>query len=171
MLEALTANVGAKLVERLPEEFEWYYVGFGNPVDRKRVFDEYGVEKCRGVFRGLTACSPIPQSAQTMFGSIIMPLCKIGNNVLINTGAQIDHHCVIGDHCHIAPGAILCGNVTLGEGCSIGAGAAIIQGVSLNAWTRVPAGSLVLEQGDIRRPVRMVPRDRANTAEACPETV
>ena len=86
----------------------------------------------------------------------IGPNCDIGGNVLVNTGAQIDHDCVIGDHCVISPGAILCGGVKLGEACFIGAGAIIVENVQLAPETFVPAGTLVVGPDDFRRPQRVV---------------
>ncbi len=70
---------------------------------------------------------------------------KIGDNVLVNTGAIIEHDCAIGDHVHIAPGAILCGNVTVGEGAHIGAGAVIRQGIRIGAWAVVGCGAVVVK--------------------------
>jgi sugar O-acyltransferase (sialic acid O-acetyltransferase NeuD family) len=100
---------------------------------------------------------------QFMAGVIIQPNCVIGDNVLINTRASVDHDCRIGSHTHIAPGAILCGGVTLGEGCFIGAGAVIVQGVTLEAGTFVPAGTIVAGPDDFRMPQRVVLSGRART--------
>lgn len=79
---------------------------------------------------------------QLMAGAIVQPGCTIGNNVLINTRASVDHDCIIGDHVHIAPGAILCGGVTVGEGTFIGAGAIIPEGREVPAGAFVKAGSV-----------------------------
>jgi hypothetical protein len=81
---------------------------------------------------------------------------RLGQNILVNTGAQIDHDCKIGDHCVISPGAILCGGVELGVACFI------VEGVKLDAGTFVPAGTLVCGPSDYRKPIRMVRRDGAD---------
>jgi acetyltransferase-like isoleucine patch superfamily enzyme len=101
------------------------------------------------------------EGCQIMAGVIFQCAASCGKNVLVNTGAHIDHDCWIGDHCVISPGAILCGGVTLGEGCAIGAGAIIVQGVTLEPETIVPAGTLVVGQDDMRRPQRVVCGDGA----------
>ncbi len=75
----------------------------------------------------------------------IGPGVMLGDNVLINTGAIIEHDCAIGDHVHIAPGAILCGNVTVGEGAHIGAGAVVRQGIHIGAWSVVGCGAVVVK--------------------------
>ncbi len=87
---------------------------------------------------------------------------KIGDNVLVNTGAIIEHDCAISDHVHIAPGAILCGNVTVGEGAHIGAGAVVRQGIRIGAWAIVGCGAVVIKDvpdgvtvvGNPARPIR-----------------
>ena len=79
-----------------------------------------------------------------LHGSIVQALTKIGNHVVINTGAQVDHDCVVEDYVHLAPGARLCGNVRVGEGALIGAGAVVIPGKKVGAWATVGAGAVVI---------------------------
>ncbi len=71
--------------------------------------------------------------------------CRIGENVLINTCAQIDHDCVIGAHSHVAPGVILCGSVVVGNAVHVGAGAVVIQGVHIGDGAVIGAGAVVTE--------------------------
>ena len=87
------------------------------------------------------------QGCQFMLGCLIQPHVQIGENVLINTGAQVDHDCVIGDHVHVAPGAILCGSVRVDAGAMIGAGAVVLPGIHVGPGVVVPAGMVVREQG------------------------
>lgn len=68
----------------------------------------------------------------------------MGENILINYGAQIHHDCVIEDNCVIGPGAIICGGVHLCNNCFIGAGAVIKQGVTIGKNAVVGTGSVVL---------------------------
>jgi len=124
------------------------------PIEGDLIIGMGDVKTRRVIFRLLE--SRIAYNQQIMAGVLIGPHVHLGKNILINTGAQIDHDCVIGDHCSIAPGAILCGGVTLGEGCFIGAGAIIVENVTLEPNTFIPAGSLVVKQDDIRMPQRVV---------------
>lgn len=100
-------------------------------------------------------CSPSP-GLQVMHKAFVSMTAVLGVNILINTGAQIDHDCVIGDHCVISPGAILCGGVVLGQSVRIGAGAIVLQNVELPDGFTVEAGSVVYGPNDIRTPQRMV---------------
>jgi sugar O-acyltransferase (sialic acid O-acetyltransferase NeuD family) len=77
-------------------------------------------------------------------GTIIQAQARIGNHVIINTGARVDHDCILDDYVHAAPGVILCGCVTIGEGAFIGAGSVIIPGKRIGAWATVGAGSVVI---------------------------
>ena len=77
-------------------------------------------------------------------GAIIQANTALGNHVIVNTGAQIDHDCIIDDFVHLAPGSILCGRVNVGEGTLIGAGATVIPGVKIGKWVTVGAGAVVI---------------------------
>jgi UDP-perosamine 4-acetyltransferase len=87
----------------------------------------------------------IGEGAQIMAGCVIQPGCVLGENVIINTRASLDHDCRIGAHSHVAPGAVLSGGVTLGEGVHLGTGAVVIQGVAIGAGGTVGAGAVVLD--------------------------
>lgn len=79
-----------------------------------------------------------------LHGSIIQARSFIGNHVIVNTGARIDHDCTLNDFVHIAPGAILCGTVDVGEGAFIGAGAIVLPGKKIGKWATVGAGAVVI---------------------------
>lgn len=121
-------------------------VAIGNNIVRKRV-----VEKTNHKFTNAVHPSVIFSPYASMgvgnmilHGVIIQAQTKIGNHVILNTGAQVDHDCVINDYVHISPGAILCGTVAIGEGAFIGARAVIIPGKKIGAWTTVGAGAVVI---------------------------
>ena len=85
----------------------------------------------------------IGTGAQVFAGCVIQPYTQIGDQVIINTAATIDHGSKIGSHSHIAPGVTVCGNVNIGEGCFIGAGATLVNNVSISSGTVVKAGVVV----------------------------
>ncbi|MDD2814225.1 MAG: acetyltransferase [Thiotrichaceae bacterium] len=82
---------------------------------------------------------------QLLAGSIVANQARLGNNVLVNTRAIVEHDCVIHDHCHLATGSIVCGQTVLGEGVHIGAGATIIQGLSIGKNATIAAGAVVVK--------------------------
>jgi UDP-perosamine 4-acetyltransferase len=84
------------------------------------------------------------QGSQLLAGSVIGPGTRLGDNVLINTRAVVEHDCQVGNHVHISPGAIICGGCSIGDGAYIGAGAVVIQGIDVGRGTIVAAGSVVI---------------------------
>lgn len=83
------------------------------------------------------------RGAQIMAGAVIQCGARLGDNVVANTGARIDHDCAIGDHAFISPGAVLCGAVRVGEGSFVGAGAIVMPGVTIGAGAVIAAGAVV----------------------------
>lgn len=164
-LEAALAHYGYIMVgkgDAIPSDSRYGIIAIGSPEDRARVFVECDLEWL-GIDKG-ESWGTVADTAHLMPGSVVMPNAVIGDNVLINTGASVDHDCVVGAHSHIAPGAVLCGDVKIGERCFIGPGAVIVRGVTLEAGTFIPAGTLVCGPSDLRRPQRVLLHDRAGTA-------
>lgn len=130
-------------------------IGIGDIQVRRALYEKY-----RGrVGSVLFPLTPYPGrlvGGMLLRGVVICSNVRFGENVLVNTGAQIDHDCKISSHSVIAPGAILCGGVLLGEQCFVGAGAIIVENVNLEPGTFVPAGTLCCGQTDMRRPQRLV---------------
>jgi sugar O-acyltransferase (sialic acid O-acetyltransferase NeuD family) len=83
-----------------------------------------------------------------LHGAIIQAQSKLGNHIIVNTRAQIDHDCIVSDFVHIGPGAILCGAVRIGEGSFVGAGAVIIPGRKIGSNVTIGAGAVVVTDID-----------------------
>ena len=77
-------------------------------------------------------------------GAVITPGASVGENVIINTCASVDHDCVIADGVHLSPGGHLASNVLVGRAAWIGIGATVIDGVRIGAGAVIGAGSVVL---------------------------
>lgn len=83
-------------------------------------------------------------------GTQLFPLCAVnagaslGQNVIVNSQALVEHDCQVADHVHVASGARLCSTVRVGTGAHIGAGAVVKQLVSIGQWAVVGAGAVVL---------------------------
>lgn len=86
----------------------------------------------------------VSEGVQVMAGAVIQAGATLGDNVIINTRASVDHECQIGSHVHVAPGATLSGGVHVGEGAHIGTGAVLIEGIRIGARAIVGAGTVVL---------------------------
>lgn len=79
-----------------------------------------------------------------MAGAVVNPGSIIEQNVILNTGATVDHDCRIGACVHISPGAHLAGNVSVGALAHIGTGASIVPDVSIGRGAIVGAGAAVV---------------------------
>lgn len=84
------------------------------------------------------------EGCQILANSILQIGCRLGDNVIVNTGAIVDHDCIIGHHSHIAPGAALSGGVTIEDTCHIGTSATLIQGLCVGTNSLVAAGAVVI---------------------------
>ena len=120
----------------------------GNIDKRRQIFDKWIRHgfKFAGVIHpaaSVGAECQVSNTAQVMAGAVLQNRVIVGENVVINTRASIDHDVVIKDHAVISPGAIISGSVKVGHGAFIGAGAVIIQGIELGDNCVIGAGALV----------------------------
>jgi sugar O-acyltransferase (sialic acid O-acetyltransferase NeuD family) len=132
-----------------PDDFPGHQmvIAIGDNAVRKRVAEK-AWHAFANVIHPSAMLSPhttIGRGNMVLHGAIIQAESKIGNHIIINTGAQVDHDCIVEDFVHLAPGVILCGNVYIGEGSFIGAGTTIIPGKKVGAWSIVGAGSVVID--------------------------
>jgi sugar O-acyltransferase (sialic acid O-acetyltransferase NeuD family) len=88
---------------------------------------------------------------------VVQPDTRIGDHVIINTSASVDHDCVIGSFVHLAPGTRLGGEVHVGEGSLVGIGTSVAPGVLIGEWSVVGAGSAVISDVLARATVGGVP--------------
>jgi sugar O-acyltransferase (sialic acid O-acetyltransferase NeuD family) len=79
-------------------------------------------------------------------GAVVGFGAAIGDAVIVNTGATVDHDCVLAAGVHISPGAHLGGNVSVGERSWVGIGAAVRHGIRIGADAVVGAGAVVVRE-------------------------
>lgn len=77
-------------------------------------------------------------------GAVLQPGTIVGQHVIINTGASVDHDGRVGDFAHLAPGSRLAGTVTIGEGVLMGIASFAVPGARVGDWTVVGAGAGVI---------------------------
>jgi sugar O-acyltransferase (sialic acid O-acetyltransferase NeuD family) len=82
-------------------------------------------------------------ACQVMAAVNIGPGARIGQHVIINSGANVDHDCVIGDCSHLGPNAALAGEVTVGENVFIGTNATVLPRINIGSGSTVGAGAVV----------------------------
>ncbi|MDP5227245.1 MULTISPECIES: transferase [Arthrobacter] len=72
------------------------------------------------------------------------PLARLGDAVIVNTGAIVEHDCVVGAGSHLAPGAVLLGAASTGRGVFIGSGARLLPGVEAGDDAILGAGAVAV---------------------------
>ena len=90
----------------------------------------------------VTPNSKIGEGCAVMTGSIINR-ATLGRNVIVNSGAIVEHDCRVGDNTFIGPGAVIGGFTTIGSGCFIGLGARIGNGLKIGDNITVAMGAVV----------------------------
>lgn len=85
----------------------------------------------------------IGDGCQILAMSAVCAGARLGEAVIVNTKASVDHDCIIGNGAHIAPGATLAGEVSVGEFAFIGTGAVVLPRIQIGANAIIGAGSIV----------------------------
>jgi len=154
------------LLPQLVEDGARFFVaavgGIGDNGPRKRLFEQgisIGLEPMT-IRHPTSICSPwaeIGPGCQLLPGCIVNAGAILGRNVIVNSGAIVEHDCKIGDHVHIASGAVLASTTTVGAGAHIGCGAAVRQLISVGEGATVGAGAVVINDVPQRTLVMGVP--------------
>jgi UDP-perosamine 4-acetyltransferase len=121
----------------------------GDTARRREIFDLFrGMGfSFRSVISGFSHVSrfaTLGEGVQVMPGAVVQAGCEIGDDVIINSRASVDHDCVISPHSHVAPGVTMSGSVAVGDSAHIGSGATIIQGVRIGERALVAVGAVVI---------------------------
>lgn len=85
----------------------------------------------------------IGSGCQVLAMSAVCAGVSLGDAVIVNTNASVDHDCVIGNGVHIAPGATIAGEVIVENFAFIGSGATILPRVHIGSHAVIGAGAVV----------------------------
>lgn len=90
----------------------------------------------------VTPRSRIGEGCTIMTGAIVNR-AVLGENVVVNSGAIVEHDCEVGDNTFIGPGVVIGGFTRIGSNCFIGLGARIMNGVTIGDNVSVAMGAIV----------------------------
>ncbi len=119
-------------------------IAVGDNEDRLRIAKALDLEWLT-VVHPFTSIAPgvtLGRGTVAFAGTIIQPGSTIGDHVILNSRAGVDHHVVVEDFVHVAT-AHLAGGTSAGEGSFLGLYSTILPGVRVGEWAMVGAGSLV----------------------------
>lgn len=141
---------GDEVLARYPPQTIEVALGIGSLPKRRQMFERlcaHGYRVAQIIHPSCVVTGPVTLGAgsQLHAGVVVQPGSTIGDNVLVNTRASVDHECVLEAHAIVSPGAVLCGNVTVGEAATIGPGATVVRGRRIGAGAIVAAGAVVVE--------------------------
>lgn len=81
-------------------------------------------------------------------GAVIGSGAQVGNHVIVNTGAVVEHDSVVEDFATICPGVQLGGRSRVGRGAFLSTGAVILPRMTIGAGAVVAAGAVVTKPVD-----------------------
>lgn len=125
-----------------------FHVAIGNNNVRQRIYNNlHSLE-----FQPMTVIHPqstlacnisISTGCFIAANSIVGPCSKIGQGVIVNHAAVVDHDCIIEDWVHVGPNATLGGGVSIGARSLIGSGSTILPGVRVGRDCIIGSGAVV----------------------------
>jgi sugar O-acyltransferase (sialic acid O-acetyltransferase NeuD family) len=77
-------------------------------------------------------------------GAVVVTGSQIGQEVIINTSASVDHECIVEDGVHIGPGVHIGGRSKIKKGAWIGIGATVCDRITIGEFSIIGAGSVVV---------------------------
>lgn len=86
----------------------------------------------------------VPAGAMISAGAVVSPRATLGEGVLLNTNACVDHDTAVGAYAHVSPGATVGARCVIGVETLVGLGACVLSGVRIGAGTVVGAGAVVV---------------------------
>jgi len=124
-------------------------VAIGDNLNRQEVTKNmtesgHSVTQAFSRFAMVSHSASISAGAQLLAGSVVNASTEIGEGVIVNTNASIDHDCRVGEFSHVGPGAAIGGGVTIGPTAFVGLGARVIPGVTVGAGAVIGAGAVVI---------------------------
>jgi UDP-N-acetylbacillosamine N-acetyltransferase len=125
-------------------------IGFGNNAARTRaakICRERGFSLVQAIHPTAVIARDAEIGSGTVIaaGAVINPAARIGDNVIVNTHATIEHDCIVEEGAHIGPGANLGGAVYLETCAWIGIGASISDHCRIGKNSIVGSGAVVLD--------------------------
>jgi len=105
-----------------------------------------GFELCTIVHPSAVVCADVQMGGGTVIfaGAVVQTGCAIGDNVIVNTCASVDHDCRVANGAQLAPRVVLGGRVSVGNESFIGIGATVINRIAIGRNCVIGAGAVVV---------------------------
>ncbi|WP_282124144.1 acetyltransferase [Algibacter mikhailovii] len=119
-------------------------IGIGNNKRRKEIAQKFHFDWVNAIhpFSWISPDVNLGKGTIVCAGAIIQTGSTLGDHVVINTKASVDHDCVVGNYSHVAV-AHLAGGVSIGEGVFVALNSTVLPVTNVGDWSIVGAGSVV----------------------------
>ena len=123
-------------------------IAVGHPVLRMRLAQK-ARERSVQFANAVHPSASLMRSATIGVGNMISALAsvnsgaRLGNHLIVNTAAVVEHDCVLEDYATVCPGVQLGGRSHVGTGAFVATGAIVLPRISIGDGAVVAAGSIV----------------------------
>jgi len=119
-------------------------IGIGDNALRKQIATSFDFKWINAIhpFSFIDPSVDIGLGTVICAGGIIQPGASIGNHVILNTKASVDHDCTVGDYSHIAV-AHLGGGASISDGVFMALNSVVLPNIHVEEWSLVGAGAVV----------------------------
>ncbi len=121
-------------------------MGIGDNATRKSASESLDLDWISVIhpFTSVDSYATLGRGTVLLPGSIVHRGTIIGDHVILNTKASVDHDCRVGDYVHIAV-AHMAGGSSADEGSFLALGSVLLPGVNLGAWSILGAGAVAID--------------------------
>ena len=148
--ERETDDIGqAEFFAGEPDRDGDYYVGIGDNQARRAYFDRLKrlglrLPPCLAPTAFVARDATLGEGVFLAPGAVVNARSRIGDNVIVNTLASVDHDCEVGDDSQLAPGVTFGSHIRVGRGCFFGMRSCVIPRLDIGEGAIVMAGALVV---------------------------
>ena len=132
-----------------PDRDADYFIGIGDNAARRGWFDRLAAlgvapSTCIAPSAWVAADARLGAGVFVGAGAIVSARARIGDNVILNTLASVDHDCEIGEDSQFTPGVTLGAEIRIGRACFFGMRACVIPRLTIGDGVVAMAGALVV---------------------------
>jgi sugar O-acyltransferase (sialic acid O-acetyltransferase NeuD family) len=128
------------------------FVPIGNPIIRKQILDKVrnvGFKTPNFLHNSCNIDNSVSLGFQGVYilqSVVVMPLCEIGNDVILSSGTVISHHTTISEGVFISFGVNVGASLFIDTCAFVGVGSTIITGVTrVGCKSLIGAGAVILK--------------------------
>jgi acetyltransferase EpsM len=152
-------------LERAMEQYGGNFktvIALGNPILRLQIanqFKKYSISFVNAIHPSAVVVPTANLGEGNMIGAatVVNSNAQVGNHVIINTAAVIEHDCILADGVTVSPGSQIGDRVIINRAAFISTGAIVLPRISIGEEAIIGAGSVVTKDVPAKVLVRGTP--------------